>query len=131
MTASALTRPGIVRLYGRIPVGECARCERERPLHGRGLCCTCRAQARRDGTLEDYGYVKADRIADYAATRASWVRGGGGLRHPTIPEASRAAGVGGRTGQRYEAELDAAGLAPWRATDINVLHASRRQHRSL
>lgn len=129
MTASALTRPGIVRLYGRIPVGECARCERERPLYSRGLCCICRRRCRADGTLADYGYVKADKIAEYALVRSRWVRGPDGeLRHPTIPEAAAAAGVNCRTGQRYEAELDAAGQAPWRVTDVNVLYASRRNH---
>jgi hypothetical protein len=45
-----------------------------------------------------------------------------------IGAAARMAGVDGRTGTRYEAKLDAAGRAPWRARDPNVLNAARRRH---
>lgn len=45
----------------------------------------------------------------------------------TIGAAAKMADVGARTGSRYEAQLDAAGRAPWREWDPNVLNAARRR----
>lgn len=127
---SSLARPGIIAIVqvgrnDRLPVGECARCERIRPLYGRSLCGACRTRCQRDGTLEDYGYVKEDRVADYILARRR-VHGDG--RPWSVAEASAAAGISMRTGQRYEAELARAGRAPWRATNVNVQYAARRYH---
>ena len=77
-------------------VAECASCERVRPLISRGLCDTCRARHQENGTIGEYGYVKADRMADFARLRSS----GYG-----VGEAARRIGVSERTGERYEAEL--------------------------
>jgi hypothetical protein len=85
-------------------VSECARCGQARPLVYRGLCAACRNRCLRDGTLAGYGYVKADRMADYAALRR---RGEG------TGAAGARIGVSARTAQRYEAQLLAAGQAPW------------------
>jgi hypothetical protein len=112
-TAWVLSRPGIL---GQVPYGgamcplaECARCERVRPIYRRGLCSRCVKLCRADGTLLEYGWTKADRMAEFAAARRE------GL---TIGEAAVRAGVDPRTGSRYEGELRDRGLAPWRATDI-------------
>ena len=118
-----LAQPGVVAvaLHGRqlTPVAECARCGAARPMTGRGLCSDCRKLCTADGALEDYPCAKADKMADYALHRS---------RGLSIGAAARVAGVGGRTGTRYEAELHAAGRAPWRARDPNVLKAARRRH---
>ena len=94
-----MTRPGVlavVTAYGRrLSLAGCARCGQVRVLLGRGLCGACRSRCRRDGTLTDYGYTKADRMTEYAQHRA----GGLGVR-----EAAERAGVSERSGQRYEAE---------------------------
>jgi hypothetical protein len=116
---SALLRPGIIRIiqYGhgkRVPFGRCGLCERNRPLVGRDLCSYCHRLCRYDGALDEYGYTKDDALADYILLRSAGV---------SIAEcARRMAGVVTlRTLQRYEAELAAAGRAPWRATDENIL----------
>jgi hypothetical protein len=85
-------------------------------LHGRQL--TPVAECAR-GDREHYPCAKADKMADYALHRS---------RGLSIGAAARVADVGGRTGTRYEAELHAAGRAPWRARDPNVLKAARRRH---
>jgi hypothetical protein len=121
---SALSQPGTIRIVPsggrRVPYGPCSRCGRDRALYGRRLCQSCRYLCQLDGTLDDYGYPKGARLADWAALRR------GGL---LIPDATaRMAEVcSPRTCLRYEAELAAAGLAPWRATDPNVqrLHRNR------
>lgn len=118
-----LDQPGVmaVALHGRqlTPIAECARCGALRPMTGRGLCSACRKLCAADGTLDDYGCAKADKMADYALHRN---------RGLTIGAAARMAGVTERTGARYEAELDAGGRAPWRARDPNALNAARRSH---
>ncbi len=96
----------VVVIYGRrLPVAECASCEQARPILGRGLCNACRWRHRDDGTIAEFGYVKADRVADYARFRL------GGLG---LAQAAARVGVSKRTGERYEAELAASGEAPWR-----------------
>ena len=77
----------------------CASCGEDRDLCCRGLCEKCRAQARRDGTLASFGYVKADRLADYAALRPAF----------SVPVAAARIGVSERTGWRYEARSVPAG----------------------
>lgn len=87
--------------------GECVSCGKTRHLHCRGLCETCRWRYRSDGTITEFGYVKADRIADYAARRRAGA---------SVPVAAARTGVCERTGWRYEAELkDAARSAGWPA----------------
>jgi hypothetical protein len=96
----------VVILYGaRHRVAECARCELVRPVWRRGLCRPCAERCTRDGTLGGYGYVKADRVADFIRLR---------LGGADLAEAARRVGVSERTGWRYEAELAASGRAPWR-----------------
>ena len=93
--------PGI-----RVPVAECACCEQVLPILARGLCSRCRSWHRTHGTIDDYGYTKADRLADYVRLRDSgWY---------DVGQAAARIGVSRRTAERYEAELRVAGLAPWR-----------------
>ena len=77
---------------------ECDSCGELRDLPCRGLCPACRASHRRNGTLDGFGYVKADRLADFAVLRP-------GL---SVAAASGRLGVSVRTGFRYEAERRAA-----------------------
>ena len=79
----------------RFPVAECGRCGHVRALRGRGLCAWCKKAATADGTIGQYGYVKADRMADYAELRASL----------GAAEAARRVGVSRRTAHRYDAAL--------------------------
>jgi hypothetical protein len=121
---SALTRPGITGIAEkpsgyRMAVGTCARCLRERPLTGRDLCEGCRKAADRAGDLEEYGYVKADRLRDYRLLRSAGV---------CIRECARRMQVTHRTCQRWEDELDKAGQAPWRRDDPNIQRWSRKRH---
>jgi len=96
----------VVFLYGcRHRVSECARCELVRPVWYRGLCRPCVDRCRLDGTIGCYGYVKADRMADFA-----WLRLGG----VDVAGAAGRVGVSERTGWRYETELAGSGRAPWR-----------------
>lgn len=100
----------VVDLYGRRrPVGACASCERVRPLPCRGLCESCRDRFSDDGTLEDWGYTKADRVEEFARLRRS------GLN---ITEAGRRVCASRRTAGRYEAALIADGRAPWREWEM-------------
>ena len=95
-----MNRPGVVavvEVYGRrLSLAECVSCGLARPILGRGLCGTCHSRHARDGTLTEYGYVKADRIAEYARLRDSG---------HTVASAAGRVGVTVRSGQRYEAEL--------------------------
>ena len=75
--------------------GTCDSCGHPGDLPCRGLCPACRASHRRAGTLESFGYVKADRLADFAGMRP-------GL---SVAAAAGRLGVSVRTGFRYEAEL--------------------------
>ena len=86
-------------------LAECASCERVQPLRARGLCASCYVTRFRNGTLGEFGYLKADRMADYARLR---------LNGAAQAEAAKRVGVSRRTGERYEAELAASGRAPWR-----------------
>jgi hypothetical protein len=63
---------------------------------GRGLCGGCKQRHRREGTISEFGYVRAERIAEYAALLD------GGL---DPAEAAARVGVSRRTGHRYEAAL--------------------------
>lgn len=99
-------RPGVVcrvRYHGDLrPVAECARCGQLRPVHRRGLCTGCQRSAEADGTISDYGWTRADRLAEFAGLR------GRGL---SVAEASARAGVTERTGWRYETALRDSGNA--------------------
>ena len=93
-------------IYGeRRRVAECASCELVAPIYYRGLCVTCRDTHRTAGTLEEFGYVKADRLADY-----EWLTRECG-ETPTV--AAARIGISERTAWRYEAELAAS--AGWPA----------------
>jgi hypothetical protein len=85
-------------LYGeRRRVSECASCEQVSPLICRGLCHPCRDSHLYAGTIEQFGYVKADRLADY-----DWLTRGCG---ESLPVAAARIGVSERTAWRYEAEI--------------------------
>ena len=105
-----LRRAGVLALVYRggcrRSVAECASCGNVRVLRQRGLCQPCVRSATLDGTIEDYGWTRADRLAEYAALRNA------GL---TIRQAAERTGVSRRGGDRYEADLAAAGRAPWRS----------------
>jgi hypothetical protein len=127
-SANVLARPGVIRQVtwggSRHPLAGCALCERLRPIVSRGLCGNCRRLCHDDGTLTEFGWTKTERITEFAKARG--IRRPDGT-YPPVGAAAAAAGVSERTGQRYENELAAAGLAPWRATDENVIRVSRRQ----
>jgi len=80
---------------------DCADCGRLMPMECRGLCAACRKRNRDRGTLGEFGYVKADRLADYAELRRARV---------PVPAAAARLGVSERTAWRYEAELKAGAL---------------------
>lgn len=92
--------PGVtltVVLSGRtLVVSECAACGKVRPVHGRGLCLACWSRHRNDGTLGDWGYVRADRLADFRAYRE---------RGLSVAEAAARVEVSVRTAERYERDL--------------------------
>ena len=77
---------------------ECADCGRFMPMECRGLCHACRKRNSACGTLGEFGYVKADRLADYALRRS---------RGTPLADAAAWVGVSERTAWRYEAELKA------------------------
>lgn len=105
MIPRSCTLPLVVAHGERRILAECGSCERVRPLECRGLCHTCREGRRRDGTIGGFGYVKADRVADFARLR---------MAGAAVAGAAGRVGVSERTGWRYEAELAAAGRALWR-----------------
>jgi hypothetical protein len=78
-----------------MPLRECLDCGQPRELVCRGLCNPCRQHHRNAGTIADFGYVKADRLADYADLR----------RTHSVAAAARRLGLSERTGWRYEQEL--------------------------
>lgn len=84
-----------MRSGGRRPVAECARCGRVRPIAYRGLCHGCENHCRKDGTIGDYGYTRADRLADYVELP----------RDLTARQAAERLGVSARTIERYKREL--------------------------
>lgn len=86
-------------------IGACARCDQVRHLPCRGLCPACLTASRLDGTLAEYGWTYADRLAEYAQMRANRV---------ARAECARRLGVCDRTATRYEKALADAGQAPWR-----------------
>ena len=95
-------RPGVLGVHvqpcgDRRPVAECALCGHLRVIRGRGLCEPCRKRCRDDGTITQYGYTRADRLADYASLRPSLA----------VPVAAGRIGVSVRTAMRYEAALRA------------------------
>jgi hypothetical protein len=102
-------RPGVLAMVYRggcmRSAGECARCGNVRVLRQRGLCQPCVRSATRDGSIDGYGWTRADRLAEYAGYRA---------RGLNIREAAERTGVSRRVGDRYEADLAASGRAPWR-----------------
>lgn len=93
-------RPGVIGLVvlgGAVRrVAGCADCGRTGLIIRRGLCRPCVREHVRDGTITEFGWTRADRLAEYAALR----RDGLG-----VAEASERAGVSCRTGWRYEAAL--------------------------
>ena len=84
----------------------CDCCGHTRKIECRGLCRTCRGRAAKYGSLQEWGYVKADRLTEYQEMRAAGYTAG---------QSAWTVGVSERTGQRYENELAAAGQAPWKA----------------
>jgi hypothetical protein len=74
---------------------DCADCGRLMPIDARGLCSACYWRNRDHGTLDEFGCVKASRLADYAELRRLGV---------PVPVAAARLGVSERTAWRYEAE---------------------------
>jgi hypothetical protein len=74
----------------------CASCCRDQEIVTRGLCAACRSRHRRAGTLGEWGEVRGDRAATYAAWRCADV---------SVASAAMYVGVCERTGWRYEADL--------------------------
>jgi hypothetical protein len=74
----------------------------------RGLCNPCVWRCRDDGTIDGYGYTKADRMADYAHRR---------YNGDDIGLAASRLGISRRTAERYEAQLRDADQAPWRSRE--------------
>jgi hypothetical protein len=97
---------GVV-MYGgrRWRIAECGCCERERRIFSRGLCQACYSSRLDDGTVASYGYVQADRVAEFSQLRSAGY---------SIVAAGQRLGVTPRTAQRYETALRDAGEAPWR-----------------
>jgi hypothetical protein len=94
-------RDGVISVYvmpsgRRCRVAACASCGEPRVIRRRGLCSTCRHRHTADGTIGDYGWTRADRLAEYAAGR----RDGLG-----VGQAAARAGVSRATGSAYEAAL--------------------------
>lgn len=99
--------PGVLAVHvqpcgDRRAIAECARCGHLRVIRRRGLCFSCIKRCQRDGTLGEYGWLKADRLAVYREARAK------GL---TVEAAADKASVTKRTGWRYEAALREAGAS--------------------
>lgn len=87
-------------------ISECICCTLTRQIASRGLCSACRSRCAKYGSLKSWGRNKADRRDEYAGLRQlGW----------SLEYAAWSTGISRRTGFRYEAELEAAGLAPWRA----------------
>src|SRR5581483_7161214 len=99
MIPRSWTGPVAVVHGKRLRVSECASCEQMAPLTCRGLCEPCRDRHRKAGTVEEFGYVKADRLADY-----EWLTRDCG---ETLYVAAARIGISERTAWRYEAELAA------------------------
>jgi hypothetical protein len=77
-------------------VAECACCGQRRVVKRRGLCRACEKRHERAGTIADWGWTKAERLAEYRQARA------GGL---SPHQAAARVGVTRRTAWRYEAAL--------------------------
>ena len=105
MMSKSWTGPVTVTYGVRVRVAECARCERQRAIEARGLCHSCRTTCQANGTIGEYGYVKPDRLEDYAYRRGQGDSPG---------TAAGRLGISKRTACRYETQLAAAGRAPWR-----------------
>ena len=82
--------------------GTCGRCGRIRPLKARELCSTCHDICRRYGGLAEYGWVRADRLAEFRVLRER--------RYP-VEMAGARVGVSASTAWRYEAALKQARAA--------------------
>ena len=88
--------------------GTCGCCGKTRSLKARELCTTCHVHCTLDGTLGQYGWVRADRLAEFRELRE---------RHYPVELAGARVGVSARTAWRYEAARQ---LAP-----VSAVQASR------
>jgi hypothetical protein len=88
------------------PAAACDCCGHTQRIKARGLCGVCYTRARDHGAVAKWGFVKADRLAEYAGLREAGA---------SVESAAWDAGVSVRTGQRYEAELRAAAAPERRA----------------
>lgn len=77
-------------------IAACDCCGNTRKIICRGLCNSCRSRTRHHGSFKTWGYVKADRLAEYEGLRAAGY---------SLAQSAWTVGVSERTGQRYEAEL--------------------------
>lgn len=85
---------GVVRLTGKrlYKIALCADCERPKPIAYRGLCGSCADRHFKDGTIADYGWTRADRLAEYS----------GLLRQGLTPgEAAERMGICRETAYKY------------------------------
>ncbi|MCW2929953.1 MAG: hypothetical protein JWM19_915 [Actinomycetia bacterium] len=78
--------------WRRYKVAECARCGLEKRIKGRGLCPACSSAVTRDGTIGEYGWMRDERLEEFAGHR----------RHMNITRAGAATGISTVTAFRYE-----------------------------
>ena len=83
--------------------GGCVSCEQDRPVFSRHMCKPCyqRLWRRDDGSLEQFGWVRADRLAEFGQLRD---------RQYSVEAAGARVGVSARTAWRYEADRNRATL---------------------
>jgi hypothetical protein len=77
----------------RYRVAECACCGQQRPVLCRGLCPACGWKHQKAGTLDQFGYTRRDKLADFGALRDHAV---------SIRDSASRIGISERTAQRYE-----------------------------
>ena len=101
--------------------GECGSCGLDKTLKARGLCSWCYKGRGRDGTLGQYGWVRADRLAEFGQLRD---------RHYPVEFAGARVGVSSRTAWRYEAARLIAPVSAVQATRDRVVLAGEVEGRA-
>ena len=95
--------------------GECGSCGRDKVIKARGLCSWCCHLRTLDGTLGQYGWVRADRLAEFRELRE---------RHYPVELAGARVGVSARTAWRYEAARQLEPVSAVQASRDRVVLAS-------
>ena len=101
--------------------GECGSCGEDKALKARGLCLACYHRCTLDGTLGQYGWVRADRLAEFGQLRD---------RHYPVEFAGARVGVSSRTAWRYEAAPLIASVSAVQATRDRVVLAGEVEGRA-